>query len=281
MPRRVTNSVMSFMKPQHQSQSYFESSFLNFGTDSSVVPDRTVRTKNYRRTLLNRKGRVDCKVLYRTIMKLEKPLRRSKSARHRFVRILFQAACDPQYDYDAIVQWLKANLRMCLTPVEVRQLVLYSGIFGNTDESPSKTQVQYVLKHCVMSVPRLHMYKKWCKDIKRLEKFPHELDRAKGYFASTVDDETCTIQSLINDFQAYDDACSTNDRDDGIDEEEDDDNSIESLPEKVKLADKFKSGIRNVMTLNKIGFMTAAMKKEKAYNSQRRRGGQCQCVCIK
>ena len=247
---------------------------LTQGT-SRIMPDRMVRTANYRRVLLNRKGKVDCKALYRTIMRLEKPLRRSKARRHRFIRQLFTAACNPEIDYNTIVHWLKANYKISVTVVEVRQLVLYSGIFGETDDvNPPNSIVRYVLKHCVMSVPRLHMFKRWCKDVKRLEKFPEEKDRSRGYFSTAYrDDETCTIQSLIQDFQTYDDM--DDDEKGDIFDDGDDDQSVDSVSvEEISMKDKLKKGIRNVITLNKIGFMTAGLRqKEKPAYVPRRKTG--------
>jgi hypothetical protein len=205
-------------------------------------------------------------------MRLEKPLRRSKTMRHRFIRSLFQAACDPEVDYNTIVRWLKLNYKVCVTVAEVRQLVLYCGLFGQTDSLlPMKETVRYVLKHCVMSVPRLHMFKRWCKDVKRLERCPDLNDRSKGYFSSANrDDETCTIQSLIEDFQSYDDMDSEVKGDTIVN---DDDDSVDSASmEEVKLADKLKKGIRSIMTLNKLGFMANQKKKEKPYVHRRKRG---------
>lgn len=262
--------MASVMKSQIQSS--FDSSILTHGA-SRVMPDRVHRTENYRRVLLNRKGKVDCKVLYRTIMRLEKPLRRSKTKRHKFIRHLFTAACNPEIDYNTIVDWLKDNYKVCVTVAEVRQLVLYCGIFGNTDNVlPRNENVRSVLKHCVMSVPRLHMYKRWCKDVKRLEKFPEEKDRARGYFATgNRDDETCTIKSLLQDFQTYDDF-DEDEKEDAFDEG-DDDHSVDS-EEEISMKEKFRKGVKSVMNLNKIGFLSAGFRKraKPAYIPRRKIG---------
>mmetsp|Transcript_6383 Transcript_6383/g.10459 ORF Transcript_6383/g.10459 Transcript_6383/m.10459 type:complete len:440 (+) Transcript_6383:50-1369(+) len=239
-----------------------------------IAPDRVVRTNNYRRLLLNRKGKIDCKVLYRTIMRLEKPLRRSRTLRHRFIRLLYQAACDPSIDYNTINSWLKTNYHVFITVVEVRQLVLYSGLFGDTGAvSPPNATVRYVLKHCVMSVPRLHLFKRWCVDVKRLQSSPDSKEVAKGYFApANRDDETCTIQSLIDDFQAYDNMDSSDDE-----EEVGDDHSTESVEDpQMTPGDKLRRGIRNVMKMNLFGGIVDNMKKkgseEKQYVRQRKGG---------
>jgi hypothetical protein len=205
-------------------------------------------------------------------MRLEKPLRKSKSRRHRFIRLIYQAACDPTVEYTTIVTWLKNNYKVCVTVAEVRQLVLYSGLFGSTDSmSPPISVVRYVLKHCVMSVPRLHMFKKWCVDVKRLESSPDNKDRSKGYFApGSRDDDSCTIQSLIQDFQSYENM-------DGSDNGGEDEHSVESEHEEsVKSpGDKFRSAIRQVMAMNLFGGLAENLKKKellKQYGHERKRG---------
>lgn len=223
---------------------------------------RIDRAKNYRRLLLYRSGNVECKLLYRAMTKIEKPLRRDKVRRQDFVLMLYRAACDPSIDYMTVVKWLKDTYRLCLSEAEVRQLVLYCGIFGPTDNvKPSSRARRYVLKNCVMSVPRLHMFKRWCKDVKRLESCPRG-DRNKGFFASKPgDDDTSTIHSFIEDFQSYDM--------DGVEDDPDDDCSLESTEETIKPVDRLKKSIKSVMALNALGSL--AHKKPKYKYIHRRK----------
>ena len=188
-------------------------------------------------------------------MRLEKPLRQSKTKRHRFIRKIYQTACEPGIEYNDIKKWLKTNFFVCVTVAEIRQLVLYCGLFGETAYvSPPNATVRSVLKNCVMSVPRLHLFKRWCMDVKRLESCPHDRkEGAKGYFAPQAgrDDETCTIQSLIDDFQSYDKEWSDDDQEN---EDAGDDHSVETEHEEVVVmspGDKLRRGIRKVMRMTK------------------------------
>lgn len=140
-------------------------------------------------------------------MKIELPLRsaENKNNRHRLIQKLYSAACNPETQYHEIVECIRTEIGLHISLGDVRQLVLYSGLFGPTDIAiPSKKDMQHVIKKCLIAVPRITHYKKWCKDVKWLENNRLSAGMTKGYFANCGESECISIMSLIEDFQEYD-----------------------------------------------------------------------------
>jgi hypothetical protein len=109
-------------------------------------------------------------------MKIEIPLRGHKMTRlrHMFIKLIFEAACSPEPDYEAIIGFIKEHLGLYISLSDARQLALYAFLFGNTDiySVPTTQDFYHVIKHCPISVPSFVNFKKWSKDVKRLENKP-------------------------------------------------------------------------------------------------------------
>lgn len=138
--------------------------------------DRRERRLNYEKTQVNSVHHIECRCLYRVLMKIELPFRgpRMKNLRHRFIRLLYETACSHQMGYTSIIDFVKLHLGLYISLTDSRQLVLYSAIFGPTHahdffSPPSHEDIRRVINSCPLSVPPFVHFKKWSADVKELE----------------------------------------------------------------------------------------------------------------
>ena len=109
-------------------------------------------------------------------MKIEIPFRgaQKKSLRHRFVKLLYEAARSREPNYTAIIRYVQQHLGLYVSLIDTRQLVLYSALFGATDyfNSPTNEEILHIIHSCPLTVPPFIHFKKWSRDVKRLENNP-------------------------------------------------------------------------------------------------------------
>lgn len=138
--------------------------------------DRRDRQLNYKKAVVSSVHTIDCRCLYKILMKLEIPFRgtQMKSIRHRFIRLLFENSCRLSPDYEMIIGYIRDNLGRYISLHDSRQLVLYCSLFGSTQffTSPTNEEILRVIKSCPLSVPPFVNFKRWSRDVKRLESHP-------------------------------------------------------------------------------------------------------------
>lgn len=137
----------------------------------------------YKRLIIDAVQTINCPILYRTLLKLEKAFQPDQRTKQRFAKMVYLSACQGDQDYDPLVDFLKSQMGVCISLAECRQLVLYSGLFGDTSSpNPPKENMKQVVTNMHLHVPQLFYYHKWCRDVKRLETKMHK--PTTGYFSN-------------------------------------------------------------------------------------------------
>jgi len=157
---------------------------VSYQTTATTISHMTPEEKHKRYVLLlvNSVNTINCAILYRALMKVERAVGDNKRAKHILARLVYTESCAPEHNYDNILAHLKEHMGVFLSIPEARQLVLYAGLFAPTDTSPPKRDdVILVCKKMQMRVPPLFYYKRWCRDVKRLEA---NRGHTTGYFSS-------------------------------------------------------------------------------------------------
>jgi hypothetical protein len=151
-------------------------SVTSYSSSSSIISsasDRRGRQLNYKKTQINSVQHIECRCLYRVLMKIEIPFRgvQKKNLRHRFIKLLYETARSREPNYTAIIAYIQQHLGLYISLMDTRQLVLYSALFGTTDHSndPTNEEIVRVIKRCPLTVPPFVNFKRWSKDVKRLE----------------------------------------------------------------------------------------------------------------
>ena len=163
---------------QHQQHHHHQSSHIS--QPSTLSP---THRGVYKRLIIDAVQTINCPILYRTLLKLEKTFQQNERAKLRFAKMVFLSACQGDQDYDPLVDFLKLQMGVCISLAECRQLVLYSGLFGDTSSSnPSKENMKQAVTSMHLHVPQLFYYHKWCRDVKRLETKMHK--PTTGYFSN-------------------------------------------------------------------------------------------------
>lgn len=191
----ISTRERSSLLKVHQTSTNQHSSY---GPNSSVNrPTSAIeRTELYKRLLVDSVSRVHCPTLYRALCKLEKAFRDNRKARYACAKMLYLAAVRGEFDSDDIQEHLRNHLSIFVSSAESRQLVLYGGLFSSHNLGTAKIIVDEIkaapdmdaaaatasaaanafqedMRMCVkgmqLSVPPLYCYKKWCKDVKKLE----------------------------------------------------------------------------------------------------------------
>ena len=170
-------SVVSDLLPSVTSNSIATSSAI------TTPFDRRERQINYKKTIASTVHRINCRCLYRVLMKIEIPFRGAnmKTIRHRFIKILYENSFKDDPDYAGLITFIKQHLGLYVSIFDVRQLVLYSALFGDRNKltPPSNNEIREVIKRCPLAVPPFTFYNKWSKDLKKLEKKPFSEDLMK------------------------------------------------------------------------------------------------------
>lgn len=116
-------------------------------------------------------------------MKIEIPFRgiAMKNLRHRFIKLLYENACKVEPDYTKLIHFVKVHIGLCISLPDTRQLVLYSSLFGVTENfcAPNAEDTLRVIKSCPLAVPPFINFKKWSRDVKRMEGNPLSADVTK------------------------------------------------------------------------------------------------------
>jgi hypothetical protein len=124
----------------------------------------------YKKLIIDAVHTINCPILYRTLLKMEKVFQSNSKAKHRFIKMVYLCACNENQDIDPLADFLKSHMGVCISLAECRQLVLYCSLFGDTSSpTPSKENMKQVVTRMYLHVPQLFYYQKWCRDVKRLE----------------------------------------------------------------------------------------------------------------
>mmetsp|Transcript_4020 Transcript_4020/g.7312 ORF Transcript_4020/g.7312 Transcript_4020/m.7312 type:complete len:339 (+) Transcript_4020:152-1168(+) len=202
----------------------------------TTASHRRERQLNYKKGVVSSVHHIECRLLYRVLMKIEIPFRglKMKSNRHRFIKLLYENACSSSPDYESIIGFIKQNLGLYISLHDARQLLLYTALFGKRSEIfgiPPLEDTLRVIKTCPLSVPPFINFKKWSKDVKRLESRPvSDVTKLPGYFShiGSGGTECVSILSLKEDFREFDEdpicsATSSDTEDAGSDSDSDSD----------------------------------------------------------
>lgn len=140
----------------------------------------------YKKLIIDAVQTINCPILYRTLLKMEKVFQSNSKAKHRFIKMVYLCACNEDQDIDPLVEFLKSQMGVCISLAECRQLVLYSSLFGDTSSpTPSKENMKQVVSSMYLHVPQLFYYQKWCRDVKRLESKKYGTTKpTTGYFSN-------------------------------------------------------------------------------------------------